>query len=196
MKNKYLSFVISIMVFMILAACQTNISQQKFPTMTFQNLSQIKLMVNNIKVISKIKIDLTPSNVAHKLPITPEKAIIQWARDCLSIAGNKNTARMIIIDAKAREISLDLDEGLTGIFKNQQSHRFEAIIKARLEIMDDSNNLQAFVTGSAQKSITISEATSMSDRRQIWYNLIEKLMNKFNLVMQKNIKQNLQNYLF
>ena len=103
---------------------------------------------------------------------------------------------MIIIDAKAREISLDLDEGLTGIFKNQQSHRFEAIIKARLEIMDDSNNLQAFVTGSAQKSITISEATSMSDRRQIWYNLIEKLMNKFNLVMQKNIKENLQNYLF
>ncbi len=72
-------------------------------------------MVNNIKVISKIKIDLTPPNVAHQLPITPEKAIIQWARDCLSIAGNKNTARMIIIDAKAREISLDLDECLTGI---------------------------------------------------------------------------------
>ena len=182
--------------FCMLTACQTTTNQQNFPTMTFKYLPAIKLMVSDIKLISNVKLSFDAPHVAYKLPVSPEKAIIRWAKDRLSIAGNKNTAQMIIIRAEAQEVKLELDKSLVGIFKNQQSHRFETFIEARLEILDEKNIRQAFVTGKAQQSITVSEATSLSDRRKIWYNLVEKLMAKFNLIMQKNVDQKLQNYLF
>ena len=196
MRDKYISLVITICTCCVLTACQTTSYRQEFPTMTFQYLPSVRLMVSNIKLISEVKLRVDAPNVAHRIPISPEQAMIQWAKDRLSIAGNKNIAQLIIIQADAKEIKLDLDKSLTGIFKNQQSHRFESIIKARLEILDENGLRKAFVTSKAEKSITVSEATSMSDRRKIWYNLIEKLMIDFNLVMQKNIKQKLQNYLF
>jgi hypothetical protein len=61
--------------------------------------------------------------------------------------------------------------------------------------LDKNKVRRAFVTAKAQESITVSEATSMSDRRKIWYNLVEKLMNEFNLIIQKNIQQKFQGYL-
>ena len=152
-------------------------------------------MVRDIKFISNVKLRFDAPHVAYKIPISPELAVLQWAKDRLLISGNVNTAQMIIIRADAHEINLKLDESLTGIFKNQQSHRFEAFVEARLEILDTNNIRQAFVTGKARQSITISEATSLSDRRKIWYNLVEKLMSEFNLIIQKKIEQRLHDYL-
>ena len=153
-------------------------------------------MVSNIKILSKIERRLSKPNVTYNLSITPEQAVMQWARDRLATAGIKHTAQMIIIRADAREIKLELDESILGVFKNQQSHRLEAFVEARLEILNEKHIRQAFVTAKAQQSITVSEATPISDRRELWYNLVEKLMTKFNSVIQQNIDQKFKNYLF
>ena len=196
MKNKHTSIIVSIFVICAVAACQTTVGLQNFPTMTFKNLPAINLVVSNIKILSKVERSFGKPNVTYNLSITPEQAVMQWARDRLATAGIKNTAQMIIVRADAREIRLKLDESILGVFKNQQSHRLEAFVEARLEILNEKNIRQAFVTAKAQQSITVSEATPISDRREIWYNLVEKLMTKFNSVMQQNIDQKLRNYLF
>jgi len=51
------------------------------------------------------------------------------------------------------------------------------------------------VEAEAQHFKTVSEATSLSDRRKIWYNMIEVLMNEFNKEIDKNINNNFQKYL-
>ena len=163
--------------------------------MTFKYLPPIKLVVSKIELVSNAKTSMEAPHVGHKLPISPEKGMLQWANDRLLAVGNKNVARLIITRADAREINLKLDKSITGLFKNQQSHRFEAFVEARLEIVDKNNIQQAFVTGKAEKSITVSEATSLSDRKKIWYNLVEKVMNKFNLIIQQKIEQKLMKYL-
>ena len=76
-------------------------------------------MVSNIKILSKIERRLSKPNVTYNLSITPEQAVMQWARDRLATAGIKNTAQMIIIRADAREIKLKLDESILGVFRNQ-----------------------------------------------------------------------------
>ena len=195
MKKRYISHIILIFTICMLTACQTTLNQQNLPTMTFKYLPAIKLMVSDIKLISNNKRSVDEPHVVYKLPVPPGKALIQWAKDRLLIGGNTNTARMIIIRADAHKIKLGLDRSLAGIFKNQQSHRFEIFIEVRLEILDKNKVRQAFVTAKAQQSITVSEATSMSERRKIWYNLVEKLMNEFNSVIQKNIEQKFQGYL-
>lgn len=196
MQNKYAYIILSIVSLWLLAGCQTTVNQRQFPTMTFTYLPAINLMVSDIKIISNVKINFDAPNVDYKLPIHPAQALTQWAKDRLSTAGKKHTAHVIIVRADAREIKLNLDKSILGIFKNQQSHRLETFIKARLEILDEEKVRLAFVTASAQQSITVSEATPISDRREIWYNLVEKLMTKFNIIIQKNIDQNLRNYLF
>jgi hypothetical protein len=178
-----------------LTACQTTLSNQNFPTMTFKYLPPIKLVVSKIELVSNAKPSLDAPHVGHKLPVSPEKAMLQWMNDRLLVAGNKNVARLIIMRADAHEINLKLDKSITGIFKNQQSHRFEAFVEARLEILDKNNVQRAFAIGKAQQSITVSEATSLSDREKIWYNLVEKVMNNFNSIIQKNIQQKLPEYL-
>ena len=178
-----------------LTACQTTLSNQNFPTMTFKYLPPIKLVVSKIELVSNAKPSLDAPHVGHKLPVSPEKAMLQWMNDRLLVAGNKNVARLIIMRADAHEINLKLDKSITGIFKNQQSHRFEAFVEARLEILDTNNIQRAFAIGKAQQSITVSEATSLSDRKKIWYNLVEKVMNNFNSIIQKNIQQKLPEYL-
>jgi len=180
----------------ILASCKTGIYRQEFPTMTFKNLPSINLKVTDIEIVSKFTRGINPPNVAHKIPISPDRALIRWAKDRLSIAGTKNTARLTIIRADAAELDLKLDKSLAGIFKNQQSHRFETLIEAKLEIFDEINVRRAFIKGKAEQSITVSEATPLSNRQQIWYNLVEKLMNQFNREMQNNINQKLADYLF
>ena len=193
--KKHIFSLILISTICSLTACQTTLNQQDFPTMTFKYLPPIKLVVSKIELVSNAKPSMDAPHVGHKLPISPEKGMLQWANDRLLAVGNKNVARLIITRADAREINLKLDKSITGLFKNQQSHRFEAFVEARLEIVDKNNIQQAFVTGKAEKSITVSEATSLSDRKKIWYNLVETVMNKFNLIIQKKIEQKLIEYL-
>ena len=195
MMKRHTYHIILVFTICMLTACQTTLNQQNFPAMTFKYLPAIKLMVSDIKLISNVKLSFDEPQVAYKLRVSPEKALIQWTKDRLLIGGNTNTARMIIIRADAHKIKLGLDRSLAGIFKNQQSHRFEMFIEVRLEILDRNKIRQAFVTAKAHQSITVSEATSMSDRRKIWYNLVEKLMNEFNLTIQKKIEQKFWDYL-
>jgi hypothetical protein len=192
-KQKISHFLILAM-FILLTACNTTSQIENLPSMTFTHLPHIRLKVKNIEVNSKFQYDTNTSHIAHKFPISPEKAIITWAQDRLLIAGINNIARLTIIQADAQEIKLKIDKSFTGAFKNQQSARYQTFVKVSLEIFDENKIQQGIVIGEAEHSITVSEATPLSDRRKIWYNLIEKLMAKFDSAMQKSINNNLRSY--
>jgi hypothetical protein len=195
MMKKFISRFLVLSAVILLAACQTT-EPENLPKMTFKHLPPLQLSVGDIQLVSNFERSADAPHVTHKFPVSPEKALIQWAEDRLQIAGKKNTARLTITRADAQEIGLKLDKGFTGAFKNQQSDRYDTFISAQLEILDDRNIRQAIVSANASQSITVSEATSLADRRKIWYNLVEKLMMQFDAAMQNNIEKNLQRYLF
>jgi hypothetical protein len=180
----------------LLAACQANLPSEQLPDMTFKHLSLIQLRVIDIQLVSNFERSVDAPHVAHKFPVSPEKALMQWAEDRLQIAGQKNIARFTILRADAQEIPLKLDKSFKGMFKNQQSDRYDTFIEAQIEILDERNIRQASVTAKAEQSITVSEATPLTDRRKIWYNLVEKLMMKFNTAIENSIVNNFQGYLF
>lgn len=175
----------------LLLSCRTASHSELFPEITFNNLPGINLDVAKIKVVSNFKRDFSYPNVVHQIPLSPELALTRWARDRLTKGGRNNVAQLTITHASAKEISLKTDTSVIGMFKNQQSHRFEAIIGVTLEVLNENNAIEAFVRGKAIQTITVSEATSLSDRRQIWYNLVEKLIKKFNNEIEPKIKEQL-----
>jgi hypothetical protein len=178
-----------------LTSCQTIGKLEKFPTMTFTHLSKLRLLVRDIKILELQKSQITPPYITHQFPISPAKATRRWARDRLQIGGKKNTARLIIKIAEAKQIPLEIDKTFAGSFKNQQSDRYETEIFAKLEILNEKKEIEAGVEAKAQHFKSVAEATSLSDRRKIWYNMIEVLMNEFNKEIDKNINNNFQKYL-
>ena len=176
-------------------SCQTVGKLEKFPTMTFTHLSKMRLLVRDIKILELQKNQITPPYITHQFPISPAEATRRWAKDKLQIGGKKNTARLIIKIAEAKQIPLKIDKTFVGSFKNQQSDRYETGIFAKLEILNEKKEIKAMVEAKAEHFKTVSEATSLSDRRKIWYNMIEVLMNEFNKEIDKNINNNFQKYL-
>ena len=163
--------------------------------MTFTHLKKIPLLVRDIKIIELQKKQINTPYITHLFPISPADATKQWAKDRLQIGGRKNTARLIIKTAAAKQIQLQIDKTFVGSFKNQQSDRYETEIFAKLEILSEKKVIKAAVEAKAQHFKTVSEATSLSDRRKIWYNMIEVLMNEFNKEIEKNINNSFQKYL-
>jgi hypothetical protein len=196
MMKKLYSRILIVVTVALLAACQANLPPEQLPKMTFKHLSPIQLRVIDIQLVSNFERSADAPHVAHKFPVSPEKALIQWAEDRLQIAGKKNTARFTILRADAQEIQLKTDKSFKGVFKNQQSDRYDTFVEAQLEILDERNIRQAIVTAKAEQSISVSEATPLTDRRKIWYNLVEKLMAQFNTAIENSISNNFQGYLF
>ncbi len=190
---KYYFFVLFLLF--SLTSCQTVPKLEQFPTMTFTHLKKIPLLVRDIRIIELQKKQINTPYITHLFPISPADATKQWAKDRLQIGGRKNTARLIIKTAAAKQIQLQIDKTFVGSFKNQQSDRYETEIFAKLEILNEKKVIKAAVEAKAQHFKTVSEATSLSDRRKIWYNMIEVLMNEFNKEIEKNINNSFQKYL-
>ena len=62
-------------------------------------------------------------------------------------------------------------------------------MEARLEILDNKGIIIAAVTSRATWTQTVREDTSLTDRRQIWFGLIETLMGTFNDKMEEEMRR-------
>ena len=175
------------LVTLFLAACAA--PSERLPDLTFKHLPPISLQVADIQIASQTSHGTEPPNVGHRFPVPPERALTQWARDRLQLAGTRHTARFTILRADATETKLKKDEKLTGLFKQQASERYDTAVEARLEIIDDRGVQRGQVTASANWNQTIREDATLADRRRIWLELVEKLMTQFNAEMERNIQR-------
>ena len=183
-----LNSVILIALFMLLGAC-TTVPDNSFPELTFKHLEPISLRVAKIQMASQTDNNTEPPNVGHRFPISPHEAVKKWALDRLQIAGNSGTARFSILKANVTETRLKTDKSFKGLFKQEASERYDAIVEARLEILDNKGIIIAAVTSRATWTQTVREDTSLTDRRRIWFGLIEKLMGTFNDRMEEEMRR-------
>ena len=178
-----------------LAGCETNVTPQSFPEMTFHHLAPIQLNVVDVQFLSDTKASSDASNIAFTFPTPPAVGLKRWAKDRIRAVGSTATARFVIHEASAKEISLRVDRGIGGLFKVEQLDRYDAIVEASLEIYDSRGVRRAFALARAKRSITIREDTTQEDRQRIWFELIERLMADFDRTMENNIRIHMTEYL-
>ncbi len=164
-----------------LTACETPVSVQKLPELTYTHLGPLKLNVARIEVVSQYRPPLQAPNVEHLFPTPPLKAVRRWARDRLKTAGRSGTARLIISKASAVETPLQKKTGLKATFTKQQSHRYDLDLEASIEMPAGR------VTARATRFMTIREDASINERDRIWFDLTENLMRDFNAEMEKKL---------
>ena len=177
-----------LLVSLLLGTC-TTLPDTSLPDLTFKHLKPISLKVAKIEIVSANIINADPQNVSNRFPISPFEATKKWALHRLQIAGNSGSAKFSILKANVTEIRLTTDKTLTGIFKQEASERYDATVEAQLEIFDNQGERIGVVKSSANLTQTVREDTSLTDRRRIWFRMIEKLMASFNDRMEEEIQR-------
>jgi len=194
MCNSKIILVIIVALVVGFGAC-TTIPNNDLPDLTFKHLEPIPLGVVKIELTSLPSRHKNLSNLSHRFPVSPYKALKKWALHRLQLAGNSGTARFTILKASVTETRLTRDQSFTGLFKQEASERYDVNVEARLEILDNKGKLMAAAESTASWSQTVREDTSLIERRRIWFRMIEKLMARFNDSMEEQIQRYLKKFI-
>lgn len=180
---------------LLLAACTVAAPSQQFPDLTYSHLEPIRLDVARVDIVDEYRPPLTAPNVDHRAPVPPAQAARNWASDRLIVSGGgARRAVFTIQEAPIIETELDRTTGLRGAFTKDQSERYDATVAVRLEIFNPGGRRAGIATALAKRGRTVAEDVSLNDRRQLWFDMTEGLMEDLNREMENNIRVFLSDY--
>jgi len=192
--QKYKSLLALVISFcLLLAGCDTKQISNSVPELTFKHKKVIQLNVQEIEIINEFKMPFKYPNVEHLVPISPGASAERWASDILKPVGKSGTAQFVITNGSIIQENLKIQKGIKGVFSIDQSKRFNAAVDVRIEIFKDQEK-KAEARTSASRSQTLREGASPNTQSQLWYTLVEKLMQNFDREMRKQINKHLVNY--
>ena len=137
------------------------------------------------------------NNITASLPASPALALSQWAQDRLRLAGStRATARFTILAAQVLRKNLKVEGGLTAVFKKQVDQQFDGLVEAKLEILDERGIRRAMARAKTERVITVREDDTIADRRQMLFEMTEKMMADFDKEMEKAVRRHFMEWLF
>ncbi|MFD1380973.1 hypothetical protein [Fodinicurvata halophila] len=119
----------------------------------------------------------------------------RWGHQRLKAEGPRNNARFTIQEASVVEQELAGTQGLKRFFVIDQSERYDARLRAELEIRDSSDGARRVVRADVRRSLTVAEDASLTEREAIWFQLTEDLMRRFDREMEQVVRENLTPWL-
>lgn len=177
------------------SACEMAPPQQRLPQLTFAHLQPYRLDVGRVEVASEYQAPLRDPNVEHIMPVSPEAAVKRWVQDRLQPVGTTGAVRVLIRDAHVVEVPLQTDKGFTGLFKQQQAERYDAVLDLLVQVLDERNLPRAEIVARTQRSRTVPEGTTLNDRDRVWFDMVEEMMGDLNTQFEGLIPQYFGQYL-
>jgi hypothetical protein len=178
-----------------LAACDTAPPRPTYPDIRFTGAAPIRLAVNAVDVGGEYKPTFRPPHVEHLFPVPPAQAAENWAHDRLQAGGGSARARFTIQDASVIETELPKkSEGISGAFKKEATERYDATLRAKLDILDARGLPLRTVTVKVVRSQSVLEGITPNERDQTWYDMTKAIMADFDQQMSAEISANLGGY--
>ncbi len=174
-----------------LAACETPPPPRPtFPDIRFTERPPMRIDAAAIDIERQFRPTLRPPNVEHLFPVSPERAMENWARDRLQATGTSRRVRVRIVDASVREVELPRTGGVRGAFTTDQAQRYDATVEMSVDIMGDRGFAERSVTAKAARSRSVPENITPNDREMAWYQLTKELMADLDLELERQIRSN------
>ena len=174
-------------------ACETAPSP-KLPELTFTHLPTITLGVARIEIVDNYSPADNAKHIENRMPSSPETALRNWARDRLRANGVSGVAKFIISNASVVEADLATTKGLKGIFTNDQSQRYDAVVNVSVRLEGVPRVSEAFAEAEISRSQTVAEDATINVREQAWFNLTEAVMKDFDPAMAASIRKHLADF--
>ncbi len=190
-----LTLALGLVVSMVgLSACVAPPPPQ-FPELTYTHLPAITLGVAKIEVVNTSKKSDAALHVESSMPVTPEQAVRNWARDRLRASGVSGVAKVIIENASVTETELARSKGLKGVFTTEQSQRYDADLKVSIRLEGVPRVSEAFAQAEIKRSQTVPEDVSVNVREQALFDLTESVMKDFDPAMAASIRKHLADFI-
>lgn len=162
-----------------LVACSSaSTSYDPQPVMTFSHIEPVRLLVNDVQVISRFQSPLRAPNIEHELDTSPESALRQWAQAKFQPAlSGDHQLRVTIRDAAVKKEEIDTDSGITSFFTDEQKFRYTATADVMVEVYRGSAlSRLAWIEARAVREMTTPESTSLRDRDDALFGMTEALI--------------------
>jgi hypothetical protein len=115
--------------------------------------------------------------------------------DILRAVGSGNTAVLTIHDASVTEISLQQKPGLKALLTLDQAQRYDARLRATLEIRDVNGQQRGQVEVEVTRSQTVPENITLNQRTAVWFQMVEGLLADFAAQMELQVRKDLDTFL-
>ena len=174
-----------------LAACETPPPPRPtFPDIRFTERPPMRIDAAAVDIERQFRPTLRPPNVEHLFPVSPERAMENWARDRLQATATSRRVRVRIVDASVREVELPRTGGVRGAFTTDQAQRYDATVEMSVDIMGDRGFAERSVTAKAARSRSVPENITPNDREMAWYQLTKELMADLDVELERQIRSN------
>lgn len=178
-----------------LNACTSSPKLEEPRGLAYVAEAPIRLDLDRIEVVKKYRSPKKLPNVEHQFPVPPTALIQQWVQDRLLPIGHHDFAVVTIEDASVVESPLERTTGLSSWFAVDQTEKYDARLKVRIEIFSNSKQSLGYATATATGSQTVTENMTLGQRRKVWIDLMEKVMTQLDKELEANIKSHLGNYI-
>jgi hypothetical protein len=185
------AFLLAGAAMLVLAACESSPPPRPvFPDIRFTERPPMRIDAAAIDIERQFRPTLRPPNVEHLFPVSPERAMENWARDRLQATGTSRRVRVRIVDASVREIELPRTGGVRGAFTTDQAQRYDATVEMSVDVMSDRGFSERSVTAKAARSRSVPENITPNDREMVWYQLTKELMADLDVELERQIRSN------
>jgi hypothetical protein len=175
------------------AGCATDVQTTRHPQLTFSHLPPITLNVARVDIVNA-EIPSGGKHIEQQLPVTPNAALQQWAKDRLQPVGGNGVARFIITQSSVTEVDLPTTSGLRGAFTSEPAQRYDGVMEVTLEMVDGGGQSLDAVATKVQRQHSVNEKVTLAEREQQWFAMVDNMMQDFNRAFEGQIRSNLARY--
>ena len=180
----------------VLAACESAPPPRPtFPDIRFTDKPPLRIDAARLEIERVFRSTLQPPQVEHLFPVTPERAMENWARDRLQPAGTTRQLRVRIVDASVKEVELPKTPGVRGAFTTDQAQRYDATGEMTIDLLGERGFAERTVSAKASRSRSVPEGITPNDREKAWYELTQALMADLDAELERQIRANFGFYL-
>jgi hypothetical protein len=182
----------------LLTGCANETAMPRYPEIRFIQQESYLLDVGNIELInSNLMID--GHHVEDSLPISPYQALSIWVNDRIKSKKNNNKLFKITVnDASVIETPLSpTTQGIKAIFTDEQIAMYKASYDVKFELYDNDPvfpKVEMEIKVNRSKSIT--KNMTLNDRKDLFYQLGNELIQDFNIEFEKNFPSHFNNIIF
>jgi hypothetical protein len=179
----------------LLAGCTTAPPRPDFPDLRFTAEPPLQIDVASLEVRPAFQMTFREPHVEHLFPVTPERALENWAHDRLKPVGRAGRVVMTILNASVVETELPVEQGLTGTFTTQPSERYDLAIEATVQAYDANGLIARTANVRTVRSQSVLQGITPNDRDRTWYDMTKTALVDFDRQMESEIRANFGLYL-
>jgi hypothetical protein len=179
----------------VLAGCTTAPPRPDFPDLRFTAEPPLQIDVASLEVQPAFQMTFREPHVEHLFPVTPERALENWAHDRLRPVGRAGRVVVKILNASVVETDLPVDQSLTGTFTTQPSERYDLAIEATVQAYDPNGLIARTANVRTARSQSVLQGITPNERDRTWYDMTKAAMVDFDRQMESEIRANFGLYL-